>query len=98
MYLHTVLKTFKNLYLRKSFYGVKNFALKARLFFFHLKDNPLYMSIQVYTFIRFLLHAVLSYKERFYKERLVEHENHKEWTLVKLGRVKEHSQLSKYAL
>ena len=57
MYLHTVLKTFKNLYLRKSFYGVKNFALKARLFFFHLKDNPLYMSIQVYTFIRFLLNV-----------------------------------------
>ena len=44
------------------------------------------------------LHAVLSYKERLYKERLVEHENHKERTLVKLGRVKEHSQLSKYAL
>ena len=44
------------------------------------------------------LHAVLSYKERLYKERLVEHENHKERTLVKLGRVKEHPQLSKYAL
>ena len=45
-----------------------------------------------------LLHAVFSYKERLYKERLVEHENHKERTLVKLGRVKEHLQLSKYAL
>ena len=38
------------------------------------------------------LHAVLSYKERLYKERLVEHENDKERTLVKLGRVKEHLQ------
>ena len=44
------------------------------------------------------LHAVLSYKERLYKERLVEHENHKERTLVKLGRVKEHPQLGKYAI
>ena len=44
------------------------------------------------------IHAVLSYKERLYKEQLVEHENHKERTLVKLGRVKEHPQLSKYAL
>ena len=35
------------------------------------------------------LHAVLSYKERLYEERLVEHENHEEQTLVKLGRVKE---------
>ena len=49
------MKNFKKLFFRKSFYGVRNFALKARLFFFHLKDNPLYMSIQVYTFIRFLL-------------------------------------------
>ena len=31
--------------------------LHQRLFFFHLKDNPLYMSIQVYTFIRFLLNV-----------------------------------------
>ena len=46
----------------------------------------------------FRLHALLSYKERLYKERLVEHENHKERTLVKLGRVKEHPQLSKYAI
>ena len=45
-----------------------------------------------------ILHAVLSYKERLYKERLVEHENHKKRTLVKLGRVKEHPQLSKYAI
>ena len=44
------------------------------------------------------IHAVLSYKERLYKEQLVEHENHKERTLVKLGRVKEHPQLSKYAI
>ena len=42
--------------------------------------------------------AVLSYKEHLYKERLVAHENHKEQTLVKLGRVKEHPQLSKYAI
>ena len=33
--------------------------------------------------------AVLSYKEHLYKERLVEYENHKEQTLVKLGRDKE---------
>ena len=35
------------------------------------------------------LHAFLSYKERLYKELVVEYENHKERTLVKLGRVKE---------
>ena len=40
------------------------------------------------------IHSVSSYKERLYKERLVEHENHKERTLVKLGRVKEHPQLT----
>ena len=43
-------------------------------------------------FVSFVLHAVLSYKEHLYKERLVEHENDKERTLVKLGRVKEHLQ------
>ena len=36
-----------------------------------------------------LVHAVLSYKERLYKEQLVEYENHKERTLVKRGNVKE---------
>ena len=36
-----------------SFYGVD--VAKPTLLFFCFKDNPLYMSIQVYTFIRFLL-------------------------------------------
>ena len=37
-------------------------------------------------------------KNCYIKSSLVEHENHKERTLVKLGRVKEHPQLSKYAI
>ena len=41
-------------------------------------------------FLLFALHIRgFSYKERLYKERLVEYEIHKERTLVKLEKVKE---------
>ena len=38
--------------------------------------------------LRYLIHAVPSYNERLYKERLVDHRNFKEWKLVNLEKLK----------